>query len=358
MEQEGPVDLAAVEASIDSYIRQGNKAIAVQLLHGLAIRYAEAGAFLKADATRARIYEVDPLALTEIITSGEAIESLKHNAISRQHKEVWAHLYELLSREEGTAFYFSLKNQRIQAGQKLFSQGTKNDTLFFIDEGRLKLFFKRKDGSEEFLRGVREGEIAGEDTFFQPHLCSSTLLTDTPVNLHSLERQALDSLADSFPMLAGKIQAFCEQLVARLAAGSQQKKGLERREHQRIRLEVPITIQLVGKTGQPQGGIFPGHISDISAGGIAMAIHALKRESSRLLLGRWLRVRFTLPDPEGGEDSVVSQNALVTGLRFSKTYALGGETYTIQLSFQQLLAQPIMELANRVSVQQAKQKAS
>ena len=344
MEQEKQFGFGEVEASVDNYVRQGDTATAVRLLQGLAIRYAEAGAFLKADATRERIFAVDPFALTEILTSGEAIEALRHKAICLQHKEVWAGLYSILTRDEGVTLYFSLKKQRIQVNQTLFSQGKRNDTLYFIDQGSLKLLCKCND-KEEYLRTVRAGEIAGEDTFFQPQLSSTTLLTDTVVILHSLERQALDVMAANFPSLAEKLQNFCEKLAGKLEE-SHQKKGLECREYKRLPLGGPITIQLIGRTGQPQGGTFNGNITDISLGGVAMTIAALKRESSRLLLGRWLRVQFVIPDGSGN-DIVISQNALVTGLRFPKTYMLGGESYTIRLCFDHPLDQAVIDLVRR-----------
>ena len=341
MEQKQQFDFDAVEASVDNYVRQGNKTMAVRLLHDLAIRYAESGAFLKADATRERIFAVDPFALSEILTSGEAIDALKHKAICLKHKDVWAGLYSILSRDEGVALYFSLKKQRIQANVTLFSQGKRNDTLYFVDQGSLKLLCKSKD-KEEYLRSIRAGEIAGEDTFFQPQLSSTTLVTNTVVTLHSLERQALDGMASHSPSLVEKLQSFCENLAGELAE-SHLKKGIERREYKRLPLEGPITIQLVGKTGQPQGGTFGGNIADISRGGVAMTIAALKQESSRLLLGRCLWVRFVIPDGSGN-DIVISQPALVTGLRFPKTYMLGGESYTIRLSFEQPLDQAVIDL--------------
>jgi hypothetical protein len=77
-----------------------------------------------------------------------------------------------------------------------------------------------------------------------------------------------------------------------------------------------------------------------------MTIAALKQESSRLLLGRWLRVRFAISGGSG-EEVVISQNALVAGLRFPKTYMLGGEHYTIRLSFAQPLDQAVIDLVRR-----------
>jgi hypothetical protein len=344
MEQEQQPGFDEMVASVDACLRQGDKAGAVGLLHSLAIRYAEAGAFLKADAARERIFAVDPFALTEILTSGEAIEALRHKAICLQHKEVWVGLYSILTREEGITFYFSLRKELVQANQILFSQGTRNDSLYFVDYGSLKLLCRSKD-KEEYLRSVRAGEIAGEDTFFQPQLASTTLLTDTAVTLHILERQALDRMAANSPALAEKIRNFCEKLGGKLEE-SYQKRGVERREYARFPLRGPITIQLIGREGQPQGGTFPGNISDISIGGLAMTIAALKQESSRLLLGRWLRVRFAISDGSG-EEIVISQNALVAGLRFPKTYMLGGEHYTIRLSFAQPLDQTVIDLVRR-----------
>lgn len=316
----------AVEAAIENYIKHGNKDVAVQLLHGLAIRYAEGGAFAKAEATRNRIFLVNPAALTEIITSAEIIDDLKHKAICPQHKEVWVDFYNRLSKDEATVLYFSLQKERVQINQVLFEQGNRNDKLFFIDQGCLKIIHHRDDGRDIFLGNYKMGDIAGGDTFCTPQLCTSTLIADTVVVAHVLDRDGFAHIIEEFPQLEQKLQKCCDATQSRFKKTS----GSERRNYKRVSFAEKISIQMVNKVGQPQGMSFMGDIVDISVGGLALSIAALKRESSRLLLGRRLRLRFTVQ--LHASEFVFDQNALVTGITYPKTFGVVNE-YTIHLSF-------------------------
>ena len=56
---------------------------------------------------RSRIFEIDSMALGEIVRSGEIIEEEKSQSIDADHRKIWAKLYDSLSIEEANTLYFA-----------------------------------------------------------------------------------------------------------------------------------------------------------------------------------------------------------------------------------------------------------
>ncbi len=71
--------------------------------------HAKAKDFEKAELLREKLIDLDPLALNEIITSAEIIEQEKKEGMSQDHLTLWADLYQAISKEEGVALYYAMK---------------------------------------------------------------------------------------------------------------------------------------------------------------------------------------------------------------------------------------------------------
>ena len=89
------------EKQIEQYLKQNNTQAAVQLLFELVVKNAKEKNVSRAEALRDRIFQVDAMALTEIVKSGEIIEAAKAEAIDKQHLERWSDLYGKLNMEFG-----------------------------------------------------------------------------------------------------------------------------------------------------------------------------------------------------------------------------------------------------------------
>ena len=94
-------NLLRYEELVDQHVRHDNKEAAVELLFDLILRHAREKNFEKAEALRERLFEVDPMSLTEIIKSAEIIEEEKNESIDPDHLDVWSGMYDLLTTEEG-----------------------------------------------------------------------------------------------------------------------------------------------------------------------------------------------------------------------------------------------------------------
>ena len=67
-------------------INNGQKDEAAKLLFELIVDCAENNDFAKADSLRQTLIKTNPMALTEIISSGEVLEEKKYNKIDQIHK--------------------------------------------------------------------------------------------------------------------------------------------------------------------------------------------------------------------------------------------------------------------------------
>ena len=77
-------DAVSQEKLLEKYIREAKKAPAVKLLTDLIARHAQMNDFSKADALREKLFEVDSLAVAEIVKSAEIIETAKIAAIDQK----------------------------------------------------------------------------------------------------------------------------------------------------------------------------------------------------------------------------------------------------------------------------------
>ena len=105
-------DVVSQEKLLKKYRKENKKAPAVKLLFELIARHARANHFSKADALREKLFEVDSMALPEIVKSAEIIESAKIAAIDQVHRHVWSDLYEKLTKySQLTALFYGLGDQ-------------------------------------------------------------------------------------------------------------------------------------------------------------------------------------------------------------------------------------------------------
>jgi hypothetical protein len=99
-------DVVSREKLLEKYLKENKKALAVKLLFDLIAMHARAKHFSKADALREKLFEVDPMAVPEIVKAAEIIEIAKIAAIDLVHRHVWSHFYDGLTKEETIAFYY------------------------------------------------------------------------------------------------------------------------------------------------------------------------------------------------------------------------------------------------------------
>jgi hypothetical protein len=316
------------EELVEQYILQGRIEDAVELLFDLILKHARKKDFSKAEVLRERLFEIDPMSLTEIIKSGEIIEEQKSESIDQDHLDVWSHMYDTLTTEEAHTLYLSLKNGTYDTDEFIFRQGELNPSLYFINHGRLKMSYTLGD-REILLKTLDPGTVAGDDTFFSITVCTTSLTTLSPVKVSFLEKELFEKWQNDFPSLASKLKDYCHKLER--VRDLIKKEGMDRRIHERIRTSGPLIFQILSPGGKAIGKAYKGDISDISAGGLSFKIK-ISKKNALLLLARNLNLKFALPGSFSRTEA--KRNGTIIGITDNLS-----DGYTIHVKFDELLSE-------------------
>ena len=316
-------DPKQAEQLIREYVKQNNKHEAVKLLFGLIKKLAKEKNFQKAEEMRNWLFEIDSMALTEIVKSGDIIESEKSGAVSQEYIDIWSNLYDKLTEEEANALFYSVGIEEHDLDKTIIKQGELNTRLYFVNRGQLKIVYEQ-EGNEFFLKMIGAGDLAGAETFFPISVSTISLISLSKVKLGYLERDKLNSLTERFPAIEEKLLEHCS-----LGDGVDaliNKKGIERRQQERIDVKGKALVQLLDTLNKPMAKPFKGDLIDVSTGGIAFRINTTKRDTARLLLGRKLKMVVGIVTTENPVE--ISTNGTIIGAKEKK----GGQ-FSIHMKF-------------------------
>lgn len=285
------------EEAVEQYLREDKQEAAVQLLVESIIHHAGQHNFDRADSLRDRLIEVDPMAVKEIVKTGEVIEAAKAAAIDPDHLAVWADFYERLTAEETNVLFYALKRLKHPAGHLIYQQGEKRSHLYFVDNGRLKMFYRQEDKTV-LLKTLEPGDVFGEDTFFfADGFCTTSVIADSPVKLYVLSKDDLDKLSLKAAGLESKLNDYCASRAS--VADLLKAKHLERRAAKRLTLPGKLVVQMLDDSNQAAAEPFNAQLLNISAIGLAFLMKTTEKIST-LLLGRNLNMKLTFEELGSG----------------------------------------------------------
>ncbi|MFC1839637.1 cyclic nucleotide-binding domain-containing protein [Thermodesulfobacteriota bacterium] len=277
--------------SVDKYVNEGDTETAVKLLFDMVVEYTGKKDFENADLLRDKLMEVNPMALTEIVKSGEVIDEARSEAIDPDRLKAWSEIYDKLNDSETQTLYFAMKPAEYDAGKTVFNQGELDSRLYFINSGMIKLIFK-KDDEEILIKELETGDIFGQETFFAMTVCTVSAVTATRAELEYLEKDTVTKWEKDIPGLIQKINDHCLKLEK--ASEILNKKGENRRTHERVNISGQISIQTLDSTGSPAGEPTKGSLADISMGGISFFVKTSKERAEKIFLDQKVNVKFSV----------------------------------------------------------------
>lgn len=77
-------------------------------------------------------------------------------------------IFENLNNEELLKIVNTINHKEYAKGDVVFTEGNVANTLFFINEGKIKLYKYTKDGKEQILHVLSEGDFFGELELIKP----------------------------------------------------------------------------------------------------------------------------------------------------------------------------------------------
>lgn len=208
----------------------------------------------------------------------------------REHQKIWMDMYNTMSPEEGDAFFSTLIRMEYEQDLPLFQQGEVNRRLYFIENGELVLAYDQ-DGEEIWVKTLKPGDIAGEESFFSASVTTTSLRTITRAQVRILEKDDFLDRIEDFPGLKEKIKQYCYN-TGNIRAILKQY-GMERRIDQRAEVAAKVSAQFLDKDDNPLKKTIRGDLLDISAGGISF-LAPLASEKACRFVGRRINTKLLL----------------------------------------------------------------
>ncbi|MBU0959943.1 MAG: cyclic nucleotide-binding domain-containing protein, partial [Proteobacteria bacterium] len=277
------------EEKVYNYLNQDKKEAAKRVLVELIEKTVRLRQFDDAESLRMRLIEIDPMALSDIIKAAEFIEEAKSALIDQDHILIWSDLYDLLGTEDFNTFYLALQHENYPSETSIVKQGDTQWRLFFINKGRVKLFYRDKE-NETLVKTLGAGQVFGGSSFFDDSIWTLSATSMGAVEVSSLSMENLDKWGEVYPSLEPKLQDFCKRFdqVSDFFISS----GADRRKNLRSTLSGCVTIALLDGQGKVTETTLRGEGSDISTGGASFFAKISTRKHARMLLGRYVRVFF------------------------------------------------------------------
>ncbi len=280
------------EQNVRALLNKGDSLAAKDMLVQLIEKSARARNFVQAEKLREWLIEIDPTAFSHIIQVAEFIEREKIASIDKGHMEIWNNLYECLSSEEFAAVYHALQHRKYLSEETIVSQGTMQTSLFFINSGKVKLYFADK-GQEVLISTMGRGEVFGAEVFFDASIWTVSVASIGPSEISFLKLDKLKEWQEEYPGLESKLREF--SLTFNRVEDFLEKNERDRRTQERHKISGRVSTTLIDEHGQSLGISTMVELLDISIGGVAYQARISKKENARLLLGRKVQVKV----PEG-----------------------------------------------------------
>lgn len=147
-----------------------------------------------------------------------------------------------LSETDRAALAMCLRRRAVRRGEILFREGDFGDTMFFIEQGAVRVLGRDPSKAQRPLSELRAGDVLGEMACIDPSARSATALALADTSALALNRDALNALRSHAPPLAQAVfGAAARALAARLGEA-----------HARL-------VERVGPSPRASSGIIPKH---------------------------------------------------------------------------------------------------
>jgi CRP-like cAMP-binding protein len=316
------------EQAVRTLLSRGDKTAAVEQVLELIERVARLHNFVQAEKLREWLIEIDSAALSQILQAAEIIDREKIASIDKGHLEIWSGLYDILTTDEFSAVYHALKHKKYENEEIIISQGALQGALFFINSGKVKVYFD-DHGSEVLVKTMGRGEIFGGDAFFEASVWTISVAAIGTSEISILKLDALQQWTEDFPGLESKLYNFCKKFEK--IEDFIKRSSNDRRLHKRYRISGRVVSTLLDNRGRSIGTNSKVELSDISEGGLSFLVRISQKENGRLLLGRKMQIK--LPVVEKFRDGITLIGDI---LAVKNTYAVEND-YSLHMKFDSLL---------------------
>ena len=319
------------ERQVLDLLAQKNDVKAKAFLIDLIGKTARLKQFDQAEKLRDWLIRIDPLAFTEIIMAAEIIENEKTTSFDKDHLEIWSALYDTLTTEEFNALYYALEDRQYAAEDLIIKQGEIQPSLYFINSGRVKLYYKAHD-AETLVKTLGRGEVVGASSFFDASVWTINVAALGYVEISRLVLEKIKDWRKKYPALESKLQDFCVNFDG--LKDYFQRTGNDRRQDDRVAISGRVTTIVLDQHGKDTGIVSRGDLINISSGGVSFVVHMTQKKNARLLLGR--NIRVVLPTELVVSGKVLNIEGTIVAVR---PYRAVNNEYSAHIRFDQPLGE-------------------
>ncbi len=289
-QQKALTKVRKVDEKIKKMIMKGDLEAAGQFVYDESIGAARAKDFLVAELLRDRMLEVNPMALTDVLQLGDAIDLEKDNPVTSEYLHIWKDLNKEMGQEKFNVLYAGLRQAHYDKNEIIVRNGEIDASLYFINAGDIGLSVNYGQ-NETFLKRIQPGHILGSEQFFSASVWTTTLKAVSAVEMQILDRAVLDRMNKGFPEIEGILQKYCERCDK--TADLLKMTGDDRREFPRYPTTRFIQNVLHDPYGEKGKRNFRGELIELSEGGLSFIIRVSSKKNARSMLGR--QIISTLP---------------------------------------------------------------
>lgn len=293
----------------------------------------QSGEIARAEQLREELMERGTIPLRQIIASADLIEEAKLAGIDDTHQLLWIDLYDCLTPEEKSLFFYSLEDKAIPLKTVLLRQGHVNNTLFFIEEGCVDAVFTKEKENNLVLQ-IGKGGFFGEANFFNMSVCTSSFISRSELNVKILSKDKIAHWDDVCPGLYAKLESYCHQYGK--YEERFERKRREKSRFDRLSVSGNVFADVLNGTMEQTGKRFKATVGDISRGGACFFIKASKKEIARTLLAKPLRMIFAIKTST--EVKKIAAFGRVVRLKFHLE-----NNYSVHVKFIKLLERDMLE---------------
>lgn len=121
-----------------------------------------------------------------------------------------------LSKEQAAVLADLVQTRVVEEGEYLISEGTRDDALHVLLEGKLEVVKQSPIGEPISLHILREGDLAGELSFIDGMEHSVGLRALCPCRVFSLKREDFEGLIEHEPRLVYRVMCAITRSVHRI----------------------------------------------------------------------------------------------------------------------------------------------
>ena len=123
---------------------------------------------------------------------------------TQEFSKLFPKITEHTNNEEVSALIKKLKYVSISENKNIIKDNNKNDTLYFVIEGRLDCYIEN-DATKISIGKIFPGEYVGEVSMLDNGNATSSVITETPCIFYSLDKTSFNELEKEHPVISGKI---------------------------------------------------------------------------------------------------------------------------------------------------------